>query len=80
MEAGSIISIQRRNDIAWSGITRHVQKKKARTIPSAGKIMGTVFWNSEGCILLLDLLPKGETINAARYVDMLKELRSIYTL
>jgi hypothetical protein len=36
--------------------------------------MGTVFWDSEGCILV-DFLEKGKTINAARYVQTLKELR-----
>jgi histone-lysine N-methyltransferase SETMAR len=42
-------------------------KKKRKTVPSACKIMGTVLWDSEGCILV-DFLEKGETIIAARYV------------
>jgi hypothetical protein len=36
--------------------------------------MATVFWDSEGCILV-DFLEKVETINAARYVQTLNELR-----
>jgi hypothetical protein len=32
------------------------KKKKARTVPSAGKVMGTVFWDAKGCILV-DFLP-----------------------
>jgi hypothetical protein len=28
------------------------KKKEARSIPSAGKIMGTVFWNAEVCMLV----------------------------
>jgi transposase len=36
--------------------------------------MGTVFWDSAGSILI-DYLGKGETISAARYVQMLNKLR-----
>jgi hypothetical protein len=25
-------------------------KEKPKTLPSAGKVMGIVFWDSEGCI------------------------------
>jgi hypothetical protein len=63
-------SIQRPNDKAWNGITPHRQKrkKKQKAVPSAGKVTGTVFWNSEGCTLV-DCLEKGKTTNAARYVQ-----------
>jgi phytoene dehydrogenase-like protein len=36
--------------------------------------MGPAFWDSEGCILV-NFLEKRETINAARYVQMLNKLR-----
>lgn len=49
-------------------------KKKAKTVKSAGKVMGTVFWDAEGCILV-EFLEPGQTINAARYVQTLKKLR-----
>jgi hypothetical protein len=32
--------------------------EEARTIPSAGIIMGTIFWDAKGCTLV-DFLPKG---------------------
>ncbi|UYV68372.1 hypothetical protein LAZ67_5004121 [Cordylochernes scorpioides] len=35
--------------------------KKAKTVPSAGKVMVSVFWDSEG-VLLLNFLNKGQTI------------------
>jgi hypothetical protein len=41
---------------------------------SAKKIMGTVFWNAEGCILI-EFLELGKTINAAHYVQTLLRLR-----
>jgi hypothetical protein len=35
---------------------------------------GTVFWDAQG-VLLVDFLPRGETINAAHYCGTLNELR-----
>jgi len=36
-------------------------KEKPKTMPSAKKIMGTLFWDAEGCILI-ELLEPGKTI------------------
>ncbi|PNF18373.1 hypothetical protein B7P43_G13494 [Cryptotermes secundus] len=49
-------------------------KKKAKTVPSAAKVKGTVFWDAEGFILAKFLEP-GQTINAAHYVQTLHKLR-----
>jgi len=48
-------------------------KKKAKTVPSALKVMGTVFWNAEG-LILAEFLEPGQTITAARYVQTLHKL------
>ncbi|UYV84200.1 hypothetical protein LAZ67_X001501 [Cordylochernes scorpioides] len=48
--------------------------KKAKTVPSAGKVMVSVFWNSEG-VLLLDFLNKGQTIIDNHYAILVKQLR-----
>ncbi|UYV66917.1 hypothetical protein LAZ67_4003322 [Cordylochernes scorpioides] len=48
--------------------------KKAKTVPSAGKVMVSVFWDSEG-VLLLDSLNKGQTINGNYYANLVKQLR-----
>ncbi|KAL4089589.1 hypothetical protein QTP88_024602 [Uroleucon formosanum] len=40
----------------------------------AKKIMASVFWDHKG-IILIEYLPRGETINAARYCEILKKLR-----
>jgi hypothetical protein len=50
------------------------KKKKARTKPSAAKIVGTVFLYAEGCILV-DFLPREETVIVVDYVLMLQELQ-----
>ncbi|UYV77410.1 hypothetical protein LAZ67_15000915 [Cordylochernes scorpioides] len=48
--------------------------KKAKTVPSAGKVMVSVFWDSEG-ILLLDVLNKDQTITGNYYANLVKQLR-----
>ena len=44
--------------------------KKAKTVPSAGKIMATVFWDSRG-IIFTDYLEKGRIITGQYYADLL---------
>ena len=43
-------------------------------VPSAAKVMGTVFWDAEG-LILVEFLERGQTITAARYVQTLHKLR-----
>ena len=38
------------------------QPKKSKTVPSAGKVMASVFWDADG-ILLIDYFQKRQTIN-----------------
>lgn len=44
--------------------------KKAKTVASAGKVMATVFWDSQG-IIHIDYLEKGKTITGAYYCALL---------
>ena len=37
--------------------------KKAKVVPSAGKVMAAVFWDARG-IILIDYRGKGKTINS----------------
>jgi len=41
--------------------------KKAKTAPSAGKVMATVFWDSKG----VDYLEKGKTVTELYYAELL---------
>jgi hypothetical protein len=50
-------------------------KKKFNTLPSAGKVMCTVFWDRKG-VILLDFLEPGLTVNSDRYIMMLTELKA----
>lgn len=48
--------------------------KKFKVEKSASKIMATIFWDSEG-ILLIDYLPKGTTMNGQYYANLLGQAR-----
>lgn len=48
--------------------------KKFKTVPSAGKVMCTVFWNAKG-VILQEYLEPGTTITAERYCQTLHNLR-----
>ena len=43
---------------------------------SAGKVLASIFWDQDG-ILLIDYIPKGQTINAEYYSSLLVQLKDI---
>ena len=47
--------------------------KKFRLQKSAGKVLASIFWDEDD-ILLIDYLPKGQTINVEYYLSMLVQL------
>jgi histone-lysine N-methyltransferase SETMAR len=47
--------------------------KKTRSVPSAGKVMESVFWDAEG-ILCIDYLEKGKTKTGEYYSNLLTRL------
>jgi len=47
--------------------------KKSRVQKFAGKFLASIFWDQEG-ILLIDYLPKGQTINAEYFSSLLVQL------
>lgn len=49
--------------------------RKCKTMPSAGKIMLTVFWDVRG-VVHMEFMPKGTTINSARYSETLRKLKA----
>ena len=48
--------------------------KKAKAVKSAGKVMASVFWDAKG-ILMIDYLPRGQTITGDYYADLLHKLQ-----
>jgi len=50
--------------------------KKFQVQKSAGKVLASIFWDQDS-ILLIDYLPKGQTINAEYYSSLLVQLKDI---
>ena len=50
--------------------------KKFQVQKSAGKVLAPIFWDQDD-ILLIDYLPKGQTINAEFYSSLLMQLKDI---
>ena len=48
--------------------------KKFKRVSSAGKVMATVFWNSQW-VIMINYLEQGRTINFAYYAAELRRLR-----
>jgi len=45
-------------------------------LKSAGKVLPSIFWDQDS-LLLIDYLPKGQTINAEFYSSLLVQLKDI---
>jgi len=52
------------------------RSKKFRMQKSAGKVLASIFWDQDG-ILLINYLPKGQTINVDYYSTLLMQLKDI---
>jgi len=64
MKPGHITMIQRTKDSLWNTATKdHQHLRNEKTKAPAGKVIWTVFWNSEGDVLT-DFLRKGATVNS----------------
>jgi len=50
--------------------------KKIRVQKSIGKVLASIFWDQDG-ILIIDFLPKGQTINAEYYSSLLVQMKGI---
>ena len=62
----------KRASAEWRG-EGEIRPKRPKTQQSAGKVMASVFWDMHG-ILLIDFLPKGQTINSDYYIPLLARL------
>ncbi|XP_066270858.1 histone-lysine N-methyltransferase SETMAR-like [Branchiostoma lanceolatum] len=49
--------------------------KKFKRVASVGKVMASVFWDSEG-VIMIDYLQKGQTINGEYYASELRQLKA----
>jgi len=68
---------RRQSNNHWSdGIAAQRTQKKFRMQKSAGKVLASIFWDQDG-ILLINYLPKDQTINAEYYSSLLVQLKDI---
>jgi hypothetical protein len=65
---------QTKESMVVGGTSCCVNLECLKTVPSAAKVMGTAFWDAEGCILA-EFLEPGQTFNAARYAQTLHKFR-----
>jgi len=63
MKPSYITVTHRQSNNQWNGGTVAHRPQKIRVQKSAGKVLASIFWDQDG-ILLMDYLPKGQTINA----------------
>jgi len=65
----------KQNSTKWrhSGSPR---SKKFRVQKSAGKVLASIFWDQDG-ILLIDYLPKSQTINTEYYSSLLVQMKDV---
>jgi len=54
--------------------TSSSRPKKFRTVPSADKILLTVFWDSQR-VYMTELLEAGKTVSSAQYIETIRNLR-----
>ena len=48
--------------------------KKFKVLPSAGKVLLSVFWDAQG-VIIVDYLQRGATITGLYYTDLIHKLR-----
>jgi hypothetical protein len=60
--------------VASSAITK---KKKFKTTHTARKVMITIFWDTDG-VILVDVMARGEIINSDMYIKTLQKLKQHY--
>jgi len=68
---------RRQSNNQWSGgIAAHPAQKNSECKNPLEKFSLRLFWDQDG-ILLIDYLPKGQTINAEYYSSLLVQLKDI---
>ena len=53
------------------------RKNMFKTTRFAGKVMITVFWDTDG-VMLVDVMARGETVNSDTYITTLQKLKQLY--
>ena len=73
---GYITMTQRQSNSQWSGSIVAHPAPKILSVKICWKIIASIFWDQDG-ILLIDYLPKGQTINVEYFSSLLVQLKDI---
>ena len=65
--------LTKRQSMGWH-YPQSPRKKKFKTTSSAGKVMITIFWDTDG-VILVDMMARGETIISDAYIKTLQKLK-----
>jgi len=77
MKPGYITMTRRQSNNQWrSGIAADPVPKNSECKNPAGKVLASILWDQDG-VLLIDYLPKGQTVNAEYYSSLLVQLKDI---
>jgi hypothetical protein len=77
MKPGCIIMIRSQSNNQWNGgIVAHPAPKNSECTNPLEILPTSIFWDQDG-ILLIDHLPKGQTINTEYYSSLLAQLKEI---
>lgn len=66
----------KRASAEWTG-EGDTRPKRPKTQESAGQVMASIFWDTNG-LLLIDFLPKGQKINSDYYIALLDRLNDAF--
>ena len=67
--------LTKRQSVEWHH-PQSPRKKKFKTTPSARKVMITVFWDTDG-VILVDVMARGETVNLNACIKTLQNWNSV---
>jgi hypothetical protein len=69
--------LRQSNNQLSAGIAAHPALKKFRVQTFSGIFLASIFWGDEDVILVIDYLPKGQTIKAEYYSSLLVQLKAM---
>ena len=73
---GYITMTHRQSNNQWIGGVATYPTPKTTSAKTPGNVLASIFWDQDG-ILLIDYLPRGQTINAEYYSSLLVQLKDI---
>ena len=76
MRPGFITINQRQSRLQGNGNKELPTLTKFKVVPSASKVMTTVFWDMRG-VLLVEFQEHGRTVNVSSYCSLLERLKTV---